>query len=140
MKPYLFIIGIFLIVAVVLTEMCHIQNDALNNKQPTAATNAIDTASFHPIIEHSRIPNDSMEIHEEMHSDIVNEFTPVFALFRSNDRSTSCDSLKKLNDSLLTRLLIEKYKLERVKYYLKICKRHPTQTKFLVSWIDRAVQ
>ena len=43
-------------------------------------------------------------------------------------------------DSLKTELFIANFRLERVRYYIKICKRHPKQTKFLVSWIDRAIR
>lgn len=43
-------------------------------------------------------------------------------------------------DSLQTQLFMAKYKIERVRYYLKICKRNPKQTKFLVSWINRAIE
>lgn len=43
-------------------------------------------------------------------------------------------------DSLQSRLFVAQYKIERVRYYLKICKRNPKQTKFLVSWINRAIE
>jgi hypothetical protein len=43
-------------------------------------------------------------------------------------------------DSLNTQNFIANYKVERVKYYLKICLRNPTQDKFLKGWINRAVQ
>ncbi|MEO9145072.1 MAG: hypothetical protein ABI237_05895 [Ginsengibacter sp.] len=42
-------------------------------------------------------------------------------------------------DSLKTKLTVAGFKLERVRYYLKICQRKPSQTKFLVSWINRAI-
>lgn len=44
-----------------------------------------------------------------------------------------------LIDSLRTQLFINKYKIEKVKYYLKIVKKKPSQQKFLVGWINRAV-
>lgn len=47
---------------------------------------------------------------------------------------------KRKIDSLQTQLSILKFKIERVNYYLKICKHRPSQTKFLVSWIDRAIK
>lgn len=49
------------------------------------------------------------------------------------------DNCKPLVDSLKDELFIAKYKIERVKYYLKITQRNPSQTKFLKSWINRAV-
>jgi hypothetical protein len=52
-----------------------------------------------------------------------------------------CDSsfYKEKSDSLRVELLISQYKVERVKYYLAIVDRNPSQLKFLRSWIRRAV-
>lgn len=50
------------------------------------------------------------------------------------------DSLRKVNDSLKTRLFLAEYKIQRVKYYLHIAINKPSQRKFLTSWISRAVQ
>jgi len=44
--------------------------------------------------------------------------------------------IKKKNDSLF----VERYRLERVKYYNGIAQRNPSQRKFLVGWINRAVK
>lgn len=52
----------------------------------------------------------------------------------------NCDSLKRQNDSLKTKLFVANYKVERVRYYLKIAIKNPSQTKFLKSWISRAIQ
>jgi predicted adenine nucleotide alpha hydrolase (AANH) superfamily ATPase len=49
------------------------------------------------------------------------------------------DSLQKIIHQLNTKLFLSNYKVERVRYYLKICQRNPSQTKFLVSWISRAI-
>lgn len=61
--------------------------------------------------------------------------------------ATECDSLLKDNsllrkriDSLNTALFVSRYKVERVKYYLKIVDRKPSQMKFLKGWIKRAVK
>lgn len=43
------------------------------------------------------------------------------------------------NDSLIRRLNTATYKLARVKYYLRICNRNPSQDKFLRGWLNRAV-
>ncbi len=51
-----------------------------------------------------------------------------------------CDSLENVIRDLNTELFINRFKVERVKYYLNICKRRPTQRKFLMSWIDRSIQ
>lgn len=51
-----------------------------------------------------------------------------------------CDNLailKAKNDSLYTNLVSSNYKLERIKYYLKITINNSSQTKFLKSWIRR---
>jgi len=44
--------------------------------------------------------------------------------------------IKNKNDSLF----VERYRLERVKYYNRIAQNNPSQMKFLVGWINRAVK
>jgi hypothetical protein len=60
--------------------------------------------------------------------------------------SPACDSLnikvKKLyaqNDSLKAKLFSSNYKIEKVKFYLGIISRNPSQKKFLLGWVRRAV-
>jgi hypothetical protein len=60
---------------------------------------------------------------------------------------SNCDSivtqnalLQKHIDSLNNALFGAKYKIERVKYYLAIVNRKPSQVKFLRSWVTRAVK
>lgn len=50
------------------------------------------------------------------------------------------DSLQAKVDSLSTLLYLNTYKVERVKYYVKIVDRNPSQIKFLKGWIRRAVE
>lgn len=45
-----------------------------------------------------------------------------------------------LVDSLRFALFNEKYKIARVRFYLKIAIHKPSQTRFLTSWISRAIQ
>lgn len=52
----------------------------------------------------------------------------------------NADSLKKVITELNHKLFLANYRVERVRYYLKIVQRKPSQLKFLVSWINRAVQ
>ncbi len=47
---------------------------------------------------------------------------------------------KQQYDSLKTALFLANYKLTRVNYYLNICLKRPSQTKFLAGWIKRAIQ
>ena len=44
--------------------------------------------------------------------------------------------IKKKNDSLF----IERYKIERVKYYTKIVEKNPSQSVFLRGWINRVLK
>jgi len=50
------------------------------------------------------------------------------------------DSIVKVIDTLKTNLFISEYKVEKVKYYLSIVLRNPSQEKFLKGWIRRAVE
>lgn len=61
-------------------------------------------------------------------------------IFQPVARPDKCDSIKKLSDSVAAKLFLAQYKLERVRYYLKICLRNPSQDKFLKGWIKRAIE
>jgi hypothetical protein len=50
------------------------------------------------------------------------------------------DSLIHLSDSLRTQLFIAKYKIERVRYYVRIVDRNPSQKIFLKGWVTRAIK
>lgn len=54
-----------------------------------------------------------------------------------------CDSIAHIllsqRDSLRRKLLVANYKLGRVRYYLNICLKNPTQEKFLKGWVRRAI-
>lgn len=67
-----------------------------------------------------------------------NNFTPVEG--GNIEKAYQEDSLLHVIDSLRTKLFIANYKIERVRYYNKICIHNPKQTKFLTGWILRAVQ
>ncbi len=45
-----------------------------------------------------------------------------------------------LVDSLKTALFIEKYRLERIRYYIGIVDRNSSQEKYLKGWIKRALR
>ncbi len=46
----------------------------------------------------------------------------------------------KQRDSLKTKLFLAQYKIEKVKYYLSIVDRKPSQIKYLKGWVRRAVE
>lgn len=46
----------------------------------------------------------------------------------------------RLVDSLKTALFIEKYRLERIRYYIGIVDRNTSQEKYLKGWIKRALR
>lgn len=48
--------------------------------------------------------------------------------------------IKKERDSLKTELFMAQFTVTRVKYYLDICLKNPSQDKFLKGWIKRAIQ
>lgn len=49
-------------------------------------------------------------------------------------------ALRRENDSLRTALFQAQFKVNKVRYYLKICLKNPSQDKFLKGWIKRAIQ
>ena len=72
---------------------------------------------------------DTVFIHDTIVSAQFIEHQPI----PNPDKDFIIDSLKK-------RLSFSDYKIERVRYYLKIVQRNPSQLKFLVSWINRAIK
>lgn len=50
------------------------------------------------------------------------------------------DTLKLKYDSLLLVVKEKNFRLNRVKFYLNICIRNPSQDKFLKGWIRRALK
>jgi hypothetical protein len=52
---------------------------------------------------------------------------------------SSCDSLTRTVDSLKKQLFVANFKVERVRYYLKVVDKNPSQSKFLRGWVKRAV-
>jgi len=50
------------------------------------------------------------------------------------------DSFQTVTDTLKKKLFLNRYKVERVKFYLAICRKNPSQDKFLKGWIRRAVE
>jgi hypothetical protein len=50
------------------------------------------------------------------------------------------DSLKRENDSLRIKLFLANYKVEKVRFYIKICMNKPSQDKFLKGWVRRAIE
>lgn len=53
--------------------------------------------------------------------------------FAIHECETRADSLNRL-------LAIERYKVERIKYYVSIVDNNPSQLQFLRGWIKRAVK
>jgi hypothetical protein len=56
-----------------------------------------------------------------------------------NTDTCRVDSLQHTIDSLSSKLFLAEYKIQRVKYYLNIAIKNPSQTKFLKGWIKRAI-
>jgi hypothetical protein len=54
-------------------------------------------------------------------------------------QTQSIASLQRKCDSLQLVIKDKNFRLNRVKFYLNICIKHPNQDKFLKGWIKRAV-
>jgi len=53
---------------------------------------------------------------------------------------SDCGKLQKRCDSLRTALAIQNFRVGRIKYYVNICNRKPSQDKFLRGWINRTLK
>lgn len=72
----------------------------------------------------------------------VNTITPcvIDTVMKLDTVYYKSDSLIHVIDSLKSKLFLANYKVEKVKFYVKIVDRKPNQIKFLKGWINRAVQ
>lgn len=52
----------------------------------------------------------------------------------------SCKIYRRQNDSLKTALFNAKFRIEKVRYYVNIVNRNPSQIKYLKGWIIRAIK
>lgn len=78
---------------------------------------------------------------EVMRIDTVEVPVPSTAADLSTmDLKNYTDSITRVIDTLRTNLFISNYKVEKVKYYLAIVLRNPSQEKFFKGWIRRAVE
>jgi hypothetical protein len=59
--------------------------------------------------------------------------------FTQPSKTTECAKLQKSYDSLIWVNKAQAFRIERVKFYVKICQRNPTQKKFLLGWVNRSV-
>lgn len=66
--------------------------------------------------------------------------TVLFSMGQAQTADTTCRSVIAKNDSLKTSLFLSNYKIEKVRYYLKIVKRKPSQRKYIVGWVTRAIE
>ncbi|MBC7947751.1 MAG: hypothetical protein H7Y42_07715 [Chitinophagaceae bacterium] len=55
-------------------------------------------------------------------------------------RPDTCGMISLRVDSLKTALFLANYKLEKIRYYLNICLRNPSQDRFLKGWVRRALE
>jgi hypothetical protein len=75
--------------------------------------------------------------------DTINIIDTFYVEYQTTDTVfiQNTDTIKIGNcDSLKERLFVSDYKLQRVRYYLNIAIKNPSQTKFLKGWIRRAIE
>lgn len=79
--------------------------------------------------------NPPVETRVQVKDSIVYKLSPV-----SDSLLSECVRLNQENDSLKTQLFLSEFRVHKVKYYVAIVDRDPTQIKFLKGWVKRAVQ
>ena len=75
--------------------------------------------------------------------DTINIIDTFYVEYKTTDTFfiQKTDTLKLGNcDSLKEKLFVSDYKLQRVRYYLNIAIKSPSQTKFLKGWIRRVIE
>lgn len=51
-----------------------------------------------------------------------------------------CTEEEKLIDTLRAQVFKLKYDIEKIKFYVRICMRNPSQRQFLLGWVRRVVE
>lgn len=92
----------------------------------------------HKPINSSLVPSTNNVYTDSAYADLAQAFNEKKMMVDTLQRK--CDSLKYLSDSLKVALFNEGYKVENVKNYIKIVKHNPSQMKFFLGWVDRAVR
>lgn len=82
-------------------------------------------------------PNSTVYYHPEAqisHDTVMVVHDSLIYLPATNEPKNShiCDSLK-------TALVLSQYSLQKVKFYMILVKKNPSQLKFLMGWLNRAV-
>ncbi|WP_445453078.1 putative peptidoglycan-binding domain-containing protein [Flavobacterium sp. 25HG05S-40] len=109
----------YLVLFLVLLTSCNSKHTA--SIEPTSANNAQVHIAPKTIIIH-----DTIRLRD----------TIVVELLVEKKYDSLLNVIKKKNDSLF----VERFRLERVKFYNRIVQKNRSQTKFLSGWISRAVQ
>ena len=84
------------------------------------------------------VPSGSMVYTDSAYTELASEFNNK--KLKLDTLTKGYDSLKYLSDSLRVKLFLAQYKVENVKNYIKIVKHNPSQMKFFLGWVDRAVR
>lgn len=92
----------------------------------------------HQPVSTSLVPSNNNVYTDSAYADLAQAFNEKKLMVDTLQRK--CDSLKYLTDSLNIELFNEGYKVENVKNYIKIVKHNPSQMKFFLGWVDRAVR
>lgn len=80
------------------------------------------------------IQQDSITIAKQQQ--IIESLTDSITILKHQD----CKDVQKRCDSLRTALAVQNYRVGRIRYYVGICNRRPSQDKFLRGWINRTLR
>lgn len=99
------------------------------------------------MIQHDSLPSKKISMSEELHQRVFDCDSALNV--RDMELTITRDSLnysikqnmgcKKLNDSLQSDLILSNFRLQKIRYYVNICMRKPSQDKFLKGWVRRAL-
>lgn len=69
----------------------------------------------------------------------MKRFITIVILFITINCSGQDSTCIKKVDSLKTQLVLTKYQLKKIKFYVDLCMKNPSQRKFLTGWIRRVI-
>lgn len=71
---------------------------------------------------------------------IITLFIIFFSIFTNAQKIDSCIFYKKQNDTLHHKLYMETKQIEKIIFYMNLCKKNPKNNKFLIGWISRTLK
>lgn len=115
MKKYI------LLVIILLITTCQPAENNQQNPAPIDSIKLLQEQTLH------------LQLLIELRSDSIKHLTDSIVLLQSRVKELEADTI------MSAECFVAQYKLERIKYYMNIANKNPSQRQFLRGWINRVL-